>query len=55
MCNLSQGVYDRAMKDCIRNLMETTGWNIEESMAALNIPEGRKEYYREEVFGVVSS
>lgn len=55
MCNLSQGVYDRAMKDCIRNLMETMGWNIEESMDILNIPEGRKEYYREEEFGVVSS
>ena len=55
MCNLSQVIYDRAMKDCIRNLMETTGWNIEESMAALNIPEERKDHYRKEIIGIITS
>lgn len=54
MCNLSQVIYDRAMKDCIRNLMETMGWNIEECMAALNIPQERKDYYRNKILGIVT-
>ncbi len=55
MCNLSQIIYDRAMKDCIRNLMETTGWNIEECMDALSISAERKHYYRNEILGIISS
>ena len=63
MCNLSQGVYDKgydkgydiAVADSIKNLMEATEWDIEKCMDTLNIPEERKDYYREEVFGVVTS
>ena len=59
MCNLSQVIYDRGYRkgflDSIRNLMETTGWNIEESMAALNIPEERKDDYRNEILGIITS
>ena len=51
MCNLSEGIVDRvteqvtkrvAMKkdiDSVRNLMLSTGWQVEQAMAALRIPE----------------
>ena len=32
MCNLSKGVYDSAVVDAIKNIMESTGWDIEKCM-----------------------
>ena len=59
MCNLSQVIYDRGYRkgflDSIRNLMETTCWDIEKCMDILNIPEERKDYYRNKIIGIVSS
>ena len=59
MCNLSQVIYDRGYRkgflDSIRNLMETTCWDIEKCMDILNIPEERKDYYRNEILGIITS
>lgn len=59
MCNLSQVIYDRGYRkgflDSIRNLMETTCWDIEKCMDILNIPEARKDYYRNEILGIITS
>ena len=63
MCNLSQGVYDRgydkgydiALVYAIKNLMETTEWDIEKCMDSLKIPDGKKMIYRAAVLGVSAS
>ncbi len=55
MCNLSEGIVDRVTAEVtknvtesvtlknriesVRNLMLTTGWQVEQAMAALRIPE----------------
>ena len=43
MCNLSQGVYDKAVDkttvEHIKSMMNKKGWDIEECMDTLNIPE----------------
>ena len=49
MCNLSQGVYDRAVVDNIKKLMKNMGWDIDECMDVLEVEEDRREYYRETV------
>lgn len=55
MCNLSQGVYDRAIADAIKNLMETTEWDIEKCMDSLKIPDDKKMIYKAAVLGVSAS
>ena len=59
MCNLSQGVYDKgydkAVADSIKNLMETTEWDIEKCMDSLKIPDDKKMIYRAAVLGVSAS
>lgn len=59
MCNLSQGVYDDGFNDgydsgsdeslsiSIKNLMDTTDWDIDKCMAALKIPDNKREKYKE--------
>ncbi len=51
MCNLSEGIVDRVTEQVtkdvtlknsaenVRGLMLTTGWQVEQAMAALRIPE----------------
>lgn len=59
MCNLSQGVYDRAVDkitvEHIKSMMNNKGWDIEECMDILDISEDKREYYRDEVLGLVTS
>lgn len=56
LCNLSQGVYDRgydkATVEHIKNMMRKKGWDIEECMDTLDIPEEKKASYRAAVLGV---
>ena len=64
MCNLSQGVYDKgydkgyikgydlALAEAVRNLMESTGWDIEKCMDSLKIPDDKKMIYKAAVLGV---
>ena len=54
MCNLSQGVYDKALADVIRKMMDKKGWDIEECMDTLDIPKEKRAMYREVIFGVVT-
>ena len=35
--------------------MESTCWDIEKCMDILNIPEERKDYYRNEILGIITS
>lgn len=50
MCNLSKGVYDsgydKAAIDSIRELMTTTGWDVDKCMDALNISDSKRDDYR---------
>ena len=59
MCNLSQGVYDKgfdkAVVKNIKSMMDNKGWDIEDCMDVLDIPEDKKAFYREEVLGVVTA
>ena len=59
MCNLSQGVYDKgydiALANAIKNLMETTEWDIEKCMDSLKIPDDKKMIYKAAVLGVSAS
>lgn len=56
LCNLSQGVYDKgydkATVEHIKNMMRKKGWDIEECMDTLDIPEEKKASYRAAVLGV---
>lgn len=54
MCNLSKGVYDRAVVENIKNLMESTGWDIDRCMDMLQIPESRKSLYKDMILGTVA-
>ena len=49
MCNLSKGVYDRAVVDSIKKLMNNKGWDIEECMDVLEIAEEKRKIYRETI------
>ena len=53
MCNLSKGVYewavDTTMVETIRNLMDSTGWDIDTCMDKLKIPDAKREAYKEAV------
>ncbi len=59
MCNLSKGVYDRAVDktlvDTIKNLMNNSGWDIDKCMDMIDIPEDKKKVYKEAVLGMVTS
>jgi hypothetical protein len=59
MCNLSQGVYDKgydkALADAIRKMMDKKGWDVDECMDTLDIPEEKRTMYREAVQGVVTA
>ena len=56
LCNLSQGIYDKgydkATEEHIKNLMRKKGWDIEECMDTLDIPEEKKALYRTAILGV---
>ena len=49
MCNLSKGVREKGRADGIlsslKNLMEAMGLTIEQTMAALKVPEGERQKY----------
>ena len=47
MCNLSQGVYDEATVEHLKNLIKNKDWDLEECMTVLGIPENRKSIYRD--------
>ena len=49
MCNLSQGVEDRATLKNLISLMKNTGMSLEECMDALDISPQTREYFREKV------
>ena len=55
MCNLSQGVYDeatdKALVTTIKNLLESTDWDIEQCMDNMKIPAEKRETYKEAVLG----
>ena len=55
MCNLSKGVYDRAVVENIKNLMESTGWDIDRCMDMLQVPESRKPMYKDMILGMVAT
>ena len=59
MCNLSKGVYDRAVDktlvETIRNLLDTTDWDIEVCMDKMKIPSEKRQVYRDAVLGKVLS
>lgn len=53
MCNLSKGVWEKAMGAgaaqnmliSIRNLMESMGWTVEQAMTALRVPDADRPKY----------
>ena len=49
MCNLSQGVEDRATLKNLISLMKNTGMSLEECMDALDISPQTREYFKEKV------
>ena len=49
MCNLSQGVEDRARLTDIINLMKNTEMSLEECMDILEIAPQTREYFKEKV------
>ena len=49
MCNLSQGVEDRATLKNLVSLMKNTGMNLEECMDALDISPQARAYFKEKV------
>ena len=51
MCNLSKGVYDRAVVETIKKLMRNKGWDIEECMDVLEIPAEKREAYKTAILG----
>ncbi len=59
MCNLSKGVYDRAVDKAtaehLRNLMNNTGWDIDKCMDMISIPEDKKKVYKEAILGTVEA
>ena len=53
MCNLSKGIYDKATVEHLKNMIESTGWDLEKCMEVLKIPESRKALYREIILGTL--
>ena len=55
MCNLSKGVWEKGQSDgilvSIKNLMETTGWPVEQVMFALGVPEADRSRYLDTLNG----
>ena len=55
MCNLSKGVWEKGQSDgilvSIKNLMETTGWPVEQVMFALKVPDVDQPKYLEALKG----
>lgn len=51
MCNLSKGVYDRAVVEDIKKLMRNKGWDIEECMDVLEIPDEKRDAYKSAILG----
>lgn len=52
VCNLSQGLVDEVKIEDIKNLMESTGWDIDKCMDVLKVPtepEYIREYYKEDI------
>ena len=47
MCNLSKGVYDKAVIEDIKKLMRNTEWDIDECMEVLEIPENSRTMYKD--------
>lgn len=55
MCNLSKGVWEKAMRAgaaqnmliSIRNLMESMNWTVEQAMTALKVPDADRPKYLE--------
>lgn len=54
MCNLSKGVYERAVDktlvSTIKKLMDNKGWDIEECLNVLEIPNDKREAYKAAIF-----
>lgn len=59
MCNLSKGVYDRAVDkttaEHLRNMMDSTGWDLDKCMNVIKVPEDRKKVYKEVILGTVET
>ena len=55
MCNLSQGVYDSgvdaATVDYLKNLMDSSGWDIDKCMEMMKVPEEKRNVYKEIILG----
>ena len=63
MCNFSQGVWEKGMEvgrkegaaqtmlNSIQNLMENTGWPIEQVMSMLGVPDADQPKYLEALKG----
>ena len=55
MCNLSQGVYERAVDkttvEYLKNMMNNKGWEIEECMDVLGIPAEKRDAYKAAILG----
>lgn len=55
MCNLSKGVYegavDKTLVDTIKNLLESTDWDIEMCMDNMKIPAKKRDAYKSAVLG----
>ena len=47
MCNLSKGVYDKAVIKDLRNLMDSTGWDVDKCMDMLKVPENSRTMYKD--------
>ena len=53
VCNLSQGIVDETTIEHLKNMMETTGWDVDKCMDILKVPTQPgylREYYKEEIF-----
>ena len=55
MCNLSKGVYERAVDNTtveyLKNMMNNKGWEIEECMDVLGIPAEKRDAYKAAILG----
>ena len=55
MCNLSKGIWEKGRSDgilsSIKNLIETTGWPVEQVMFALGVPEADRSRYLDALNG----
>lgn len=63
MCNLSKGVFDKGVDqgvdqgkiETIRNLLDTTDWDIELCMDKMKIPSKKRQVYKDAVLGNMAS